>query len=506
MVASRRGLYWSSPVRREGTRTLSPIPNEIYLEIFSYVKLPYFAGPALRRDMSSLAQVCRFFCSVMLPWIYEHLIIDAKVKDDGISNTRAAFCQRLARGEASAQEMALFVRKCTIKSWVVADKEADWCSRALLRVYSKALCSMTNIRVLELISTTVTKDLITGIAHLPNLESLTVKDCRFSPGIAAKHVDKIHSLKLKKLCVYLLDNREHSWDPTIDDLILSSINLAHLIRLETNSTELCARLGQTATLHLEHLDFRSSNIDDAPLLQSILPHTKTLKRLCYSSCSRAEALHLLPEHLPVMASVKAPLEYVKALVPGRPVSSVECIGWEDPAITLADILVLRNSKAPIEHIHVLSSCYMDIPLFDYFPQLKSLELTFLLKDSEEYSGCDVKQDLEQDMLTIFRKWPKNPDLQDIVLTFDIMEWAPLNRFDLQIQHHWVSDIISPLFPSLSRCQFDKSIDWFYSLEDLDWRPHVVVEQAQNLLKGLKSGMFEDYDNFFTNLLNQDQWI
>jgi len=387
------------PVRRCGTRTLSTIPNEIYFEIFSYVKLPYYDGPATRRHLSNLAQVCRFFCSIMLPWIYEHLKIDAKMKkSDGSSNNYTSFCRSIVKGDGAAQEMALYVKKCTFDSWDVKDGQLDWYLEELLAMCSKAVRSMKNIREVTFVSTTITKDLVKAITSLPHLESLTLKDCLFADNIAEKHVKNMGLLKLKYLCVLLQDGN-NVWlfkEPRTRPAILDHINFSHLLKLETNSTDLCQRLAETTQeLSLEHLDLSSREVDYSALLGSVLPKTKVLRTLRYVSFNPASSLNLHQDALPRLECVKCPLEHLKFLIPGRYVSSIDIIKRKDSIITLSDIHILCSSKASITHLHVSSECYATIPFSEYFPSLLSLWLTFPFVSMSEYVQGDIGEDLEK---------------------------------------------------------------------------------------------------------------
>lgn len=100
-----------------------------------------------------------------------------------------------------------------------------------------------------------------------------------------------------------------------------------------------------------------------------------------------------------------------------------------------------------------------------------------------------------------QKWTKHPPLQEMVLIIDVFEWAPNSMFNLKQQHKWVSEIIFPHFPSLRRCQFEKSVDWIYFSEESEWKPQVVQDEARSLVRRLNNRAYEDYRGFFEHLLD-----
>ena len=87
LVNTKAIRYHTSPIRHRG---LSHIPNEIYMEIFKYLRppedkprislaaeyKPWTDDLAIyRRNFSRVALVCRSFHSVILPWIFESTIL-----------------------------------------------------------------------------------------------------------------------------------------------------------------------------------------------------------------------------------------------------------------------------------------------------------------------------------------------------------------------------------------------------------------------------------------------
>jgi len=113
------------PIHRHGLRELPSIPNEIYLEIMSYLKpsnSPSSDSSSLTQDM---ARICRFFCSIALPWIFESffLVIGRDETGSGPEN-RTKFCRRLLNGEEAVQTATRCIMKCTV--FVVGMMQRHW--------------------------------------------------------------------------------------------------------------------------------------------------------------------------------------------------------------------------------------------------------------------------------------------------------------------------------------------------------------------------------------------
>ena len=88
------------------------MPNEVFMEIFKYLRPPHsnpWIDPVYRRDFSRIALVCRFFCSVMLPWIFESMEFAGRNQNGSLNHT--PFCRSIIRGCGSARTVATFVKR-----------------------------------------------------------------------------------------------------------------------------------------------------------------------------------------------------------------------------------------------------------------------------------------------------------------------------------------------------------------------------------------------------------
>src|SRR5258708_37483966 len=158
------------PVRKSGTTYLSPIPNEIYMEIFGYLR-PTDANEWIdaeaRQHFRNLALVCRFFSSVMLPWIFENLTFVEKDSYSQISSSlsstvSAKFCRNVLDGDT----MALLLAK-HVKRWAFlgSPSKSKW-TPAFLSMYFETFQHMPNLLELSLSNIVIPKDFFKHLANV----------------------------------------------------------------------------------------------------------------------------------------------------------------------------------------------------------------------------------------------------------------------------------------------------------------------------------------------------
>ncbi|KJA22580.1 hypothetical protein HYPSUDRAFT_54889 [Hypholoma sublateritium FD-334 SS-4] len=131
-----RSMQWSYPERRSPDgKALSHIANEIYMHIVDYIKCHALGGltndPLVRRDLRSLSAVCRFFCAVTAPWLFQSICFDG-LCPAGQSGA-SSFCRKLLAGDQAAQLMAQYVTKCEFLSWETVGKNS-WTRKEFMSI------------------------------------------------------------------------------------------------------------------------------------------------------------------------------------------------------------------------------------------------------------------------------------------------------------------------------------------------------------------------------------
>lgn len=169
-----------APLRRNGQTTLPLIPNEIYLEIFELI-VP--TDQPLREvhveTFSALALVCRFFCSVALPRVFERVTFSGDTNGNRMQASRKTkWARQIVANTEPAKSVALYVKECTFELWNL-DKEAKWLLVPFATLYCKAMARMSNIRKVVFSASFVKKDHWEALAQLKQLDVLEFYVCSF---------------------------------------------------------------------------------------------------------------------------------------------------------------------------------------------------------------------------------------------------------------------------------------------------------------------------------------
>jgi hypothetical protein len=344
------------------------------MEIFKYLRPPDsnpWIDPVYRRDFSRIALVCRFFCSVMLPWIFESMEFAGK-NPNGSLNHHAPFCRSIIRGCESARTMATFVKRCSFFDWIENEFPPSWYNTEFQILYSKALAFMPNVEELELTKISINKYLLKSITGLRCLTSLSLDLCLIQIGaVKDKDIRKLSTLQLK--CLRYYESR-----PFVDDddasLISQVICLDSLLMVHTNYWPLVARIAeQNCHLPLQELDIFS--VGDVRLLPKIFQKTPALEKLRISVAADLNHIQFDDVLLPALDELCCPLFLLRSLVPGRPISSIKIVTSSLTEITDIPLLFnLKKSTRKIRSLCVPIRDYQTIPFWEHFPDLKSLRL------------------------------------------------------------------------------------------------------------------------------------
>ncbi|TFK71984.1 hypothetical protein BDN72DRAFT_957703 [Pluteus cervinus] len=245
-----KALKWTSPIRRNQSRKLPPLPNEIYLEILEWLQPSDSAFPAnnqrdrrshqereadYRRTLSRLALVCHYFCYIALSRLLDSITFHGKesstpthtatsgltrrtasgsgvVTQYGFGSGYASFCRFVNKGQEPSKSLANLVRECTFDSWGVipykpafegwsrggamvrqkAEKDAepntDWAVQGFLSLYSQAITRMPNLESIIIQDTYVNKQLITAISRCTAIKSLAFRGCAFNSDVSVADI------------------------------------------------------------------------------------------------------------------------------------------------------------------------------------------------------------------------------------------------------------------------------------------------------------------------------
>ena len=309
--------------------------------------------------------MCRFFCSIMLPWIFESINFAGKNSNGFPSLNYAPFCRSIIQGCGSAQIMATYVKRCSFSDWIPGpnDPSSSWCNMAFQTLYSKALALMPNVEELKLTRICIDKYLLKNMVGLRRLTSLSLDHC-FIRKVKDKDIRKLSALRLKYLRLFE--------SPEIDGGISQSLCLDSLLAVYTNCWSFLTRIAeQNCYLPLRELDIVEAR--DLEMLPKIFQNTPTLKKLRISSAGTSQDKIRFDNVLPILDELCCPLFLVRSLVPGRPISSIDILTI--PLTETADVQSLsEKSTARIRSLCVRVHVHSIIPFWEHFPDLKSLRL------------------------------------------------------------------------------------------------------------------------------------
>ncbi|KAF8885386.1 hypothetical protein CPB84DRAFT_1788387 [Gymnopilus junonius] len=503
-------LRWLNPVRRRGTEILTPIPTEIYLEIFDHVRfrLPTTSMyPSVRRDLFSTTLVCHLFRSAVLPLIFEELTLYPLVYPNLFTSHRdGLFCEHLLEGGPMAEMMKLYTKTCALCNWdeVTARFEPGKEAGSGAGLYSKVLNTLSNIHTLSISSIIITKDLLRAMGMLLHLKSLSFEMCLLSEDIT-EYLENISSLELKSLGLQFRATTK----PALLECFICSINYKCLIELSTDNWQFCERMARGPhPLLLEYIkiDGRSN----AAILSKLLSKTPVLCRL-HIACLPEGSLKLDPGTIPNLKHVVAPVSILNTFVPGRPISIIEVIDEKDAVLQSFDLEILRSSSCPITDMRIPSELYeFQSPFWGQFSYLQVLRLdifSWVKKTTTSQHALYKKT-----MSDLLRKRPKQLTLHTLQLEFMSFDAYPIDILNLRTQYTWLTEIVFPQFPALRQCQFDKYFQWFYCAIKLKWEPEVLPATVGTLLDILARKDYKDIDlggflaRLVANSRNHEHWL
>ena len=357
------------------------------MEILKHLRPPEnnpWIDPVYRRDFSRVALVCRFFCSVMLPWIYESMGFAGKTNGPHDVN-HAPFCRSIISGCESARIMATYVKRCSFSEWIQDEyfpSESSWSNEGFQTLYSRALAFMPNVEELKLTMISFNKYLLKSTLELKCLTSLSLDNCSFGK-LKLKDLHKLSTLQLKHV--------RFTGSLGITD-VEDALHISHLlcldslVTLHTSYWPFIARIAEQKS-HLPLQDLEILEIfqaDQVELLPKIFQKTPALKKLRITSAPALNHDVQFNDVLPALRELCCPLFLLQSLVPGRPLSSIEITGSSSVEISDIQSFFEKTSTLKIRSLCVPVRVYQRIPLRESFPGLKSLRLEPVFRNTDYY--------------------------------------------------------------------------------------------------------------------------
>lgn len=360
-----------APSRRSGTKALPLVPNEVYLDIFDLAEFSDENSFAeVKRIMSNLALVCRFFCAMALPRVFKTLKFCGKsAQGDAEEPGYATFCRMLIQDKEPTRSLALHIKSCQFRDWLSPDPALEWVFSGCLKLYTQSLRRMENLESVSLTATPLTANLLKVLAYLRPLKSLEVLRCRveYSP----KDACSIPALQISTLICHASTSFETNYC-ILDDLI----DMSYLRILRTDSWQMTKSLMQQPGVSiLEELDLSIAVIpENASILLDFLNRTPSMLVLRFPKNETKATLDLTrlsKSALPKLRHVCCHPSLVSTLIPGRPVDSVDISGVASTDASTISMLK-RSTADSISTLAIPSSLFFVTPFSQHFPHLQRL--------------------------------------------------------------------------------------------------------------------------------------
>ena len=343
------------------------------MEIFSYLRTSdptQWIDAEERQNFCNLALVCRFFSSVMLPWIFENVKFIEKDSYSQISSTHsstvsAKFCRDVLDGDTTALLLAKHVKRWAFSG---SPTGSNW-APAFLSMYFETLRYTSNLLELSLSNITIPKDLFRRLSGVMTLESLKLDDCSLDETVLGKHLKHFESLSLKQFVL------AHPVPCSDIGRLLLHLNLSSLIRLELDifpRLETLSLSDNCLPLEELYLDIAVDPFQVVKFLEKT-PHLNVLRVHCLPSIID-HPFTIKPHVIPRLTNINANRYICEQILPGRPISCLE-LAWPSTRET-NNVETLTCSTKPIVNLKL--SWYRDgPPSWRHFPDLESLEILVL---------------------------------------------------------------------------------------------------------------------------------
>ncbi|KAJ7647942.1 hypothetical protein FB45DRAFT_1052348 [Roridomyces roridus] len=509
---------WTSPTRRIGRRELSPIPNEVYLEIFSYFE-PTEAGSRedCKKVLSNLALVCRFFGAFAISHIYHTVVFSGHDRSPGL----VPFCRGLVNDDSGpssrlSRDVAEFVREVVFKDWIGRD-EGVW--GAFLSLYLNAVRKLPSVESIHLESTPISKTLILAVTKsfkkipLPDKDSstggaLSIRSCAIHADISAKEERQLNSLRLSHL----------EYISCSGDLPPKIMFLQNVETFRTDSWPFSDHFLRKKHPDLRVLELHNVESTCDSVLFKFLSQSPSITDLIIHCISinpqfpiPADALR--PNSLPKLTTLTIPPTLLKHF--GRPtlrtvsLSGREMRQWNGdvyhnpvlPLFTAKELAPLLLARSTLTELNIHDHMYSALPEFHKrFPQLRVLLLdyTHVNFSSSEGPPLYTAESFRAEVERIGARWGAAPaplqlcEFRIHIGSGSVIEMHPF-LWDLPFQRSLiVSALATPSrAPLLTRVSFAKWIVWerwdAHTEGAGSWRPWVPCEMREFVKTKLEKG-------------------
>lgn len=280
-----------------------------------------------------MSLVCRLFRSICLPLAYECLIFSGKtaqtddcpkdITDISRGNSGVAFCTSLNSGDERASALAGHIKKCALQDWQTRPNEPELGQpfAGFLQAITAALAKMPDLESLTLESVPISRALLSDIARLTGLTSLSVTRSSTQDDVEPEDIHAVRSLMLTSF------GTDHS------DLVHMIDPLSQTLREYRSGVQVHNVNGFSCrpTMPLTVLTLNAT-VFDTQLIFHFLGETPSITHLTATglvvpppTAIPAEQLHLSDSSLPKLQHLKVPFAVVHHFA-GRPLTSMSISG------------------------------------------------------------------------------------------------------------------------------------------------------------------------------------
>ncbi|KAK7051775.1 RING-type domain-containing protein [Favolaschia claudopus] len=491
---------WTTPTRRRGSRILSPIPHEVYLEIYSYLEPSDKTSPAdSMRILSDLARVCRFFSAVSISRIYRSLEFSGQQPN----TTYGRFCKLLLQSAHSSAEqgeetqfaadIAPFVRECTFRDWS-SDRARVPFASAFLERDARAVRLMPNVETMTIEYTPISRTLLsTAVKAKQTLKTLRLRSCTLDDDELTKsQLIGLSSLTLHTLEFFSSSSSSSSCFPP------SAIPLRNLSTFKTNTWPFGLYFLKRKHPYLRVLELH--NIEDVPALINFLNKSPSITDLTIASVQlklgggAAGSLSLDAMALHDLTALSIPSCLLSAFSAGggRALQKLALTGTETryfqdaagvnadilhfptlPRLTVKDIAFLVPMADSLTELQIPQHVYFALPLFKHFRGLRVLVLVYDHLNFETDSVVETTEQFRDAIIDLCTKWPPpSPSSHPLPLRELRLEFshspssssstsirANPHLWDLQLQLELLSTPLTQTFPLLLSARFAAFVQW-----------------------------------------------
>ncbi|KAF8062304.1 hypothetical protein FPV67DRAFT_1507945 [Lyophyllum atratum] len=494
-------MKWTTPTRMVGTRPLTIIPNEVYLEIFDYVTHSLDLTCRERSTMlSNLALVCRFFCAIAVPRIFESLCVTGTAtKTDGSPSNKVTFCRDVSQGKEPAASLASHVINFSFRSWRKGG-DHPWAITGFLNMYGRALRRMPNLQSLVLWDVDLDKHFLKVICALKTLTSLTLNITSFCDDLTdAPNTPPLSLKKLVVRCTSLTSPLPDHAD--IIAAIVKADKLEHLFSSDWSVAK--AIFTRMEDSNLVRLDVFEA--DWGPELRNALGKCRLLKTLQIAKLNVfEESIPVLPaSSIPDLQNLQCPPSML-AVVAALRLQHSSHAGRAAPMITMSEVALLKQSTAEISELRIPSHFFFLAPVSEHFPCVKELYIDCA---HPNYGMEDIKDRVgfNEFIRKLVTKWPPAPSVRCLRLALVcVVPWlSQLNYFaDLELQREVLPEL-EHAFPNLRCVQLVHIVEWRREAQGDRWAGHVPLRRHENvrqLLQAAPQTEVKDVDGIFAPFL------